>query len=170
MNEMKAVPDLPNCFADAEGVVWRLKDNTITPCKTRRLKNGYLAFNAKRPDGKWVTIYVHRAVGAAWMGTPPEGAQTRHLDGKKLNNKPDNLAWGDSRSQFLDKLRHGTTMKGTKNPAAKLNSTIAFAMREMVKAGLLQRVVAQHFGVHQTTVSDVVQGKRWNADQAATAA
>lgn len=37
---------------------------------------------------------------------PVENAETRHLDGDKVNNKPENLAWGTAKENALDRERH----------------------------------------------------------------
>lgn len=159
--EMKTVPDLPDYFAASDGTIWRLKGNTLSQVKARKLKNGYWAVNARRAVGVWETLYVHRLVAAAWHGLPPDGAMTRHLNGNKDDCTPSNLAWGDAHSNQLDKVRHGRTLKGDRSPCSKLNLQVAFAMREAVKMGVTQRVVAEHFRVSPSTVCAVVAEKRW---------
>jgi hypothetical protein len=165
--EMKIVPDATDYLAASDGTVWRLKGNTLSPVKAHRLKNGYLAVNVRKGPGDWVTRYVHHLVALAWL-PPPLPGQTvvRHLDGNKDNCTPQNLARGDSRMNAEDCKRHGRTMTGEKNPAAKLNLQIAYAMREAVKMGVKQGDVARHFRVSPGTVSDVVNERRWMPEAA----
>lgn len=166
--EMKKVPDLPDYFAASDGSVWRMKDDTLSPVKVHRLKNGYLAVNIRRGRNDWVTSYVHHLVAQAWLPAPMPGQTiVRHLDGDKDNCTPTNLERGDARQNAEDCKRHGRTLTGEKNPAAKLNAQIAFAIREAVKMGVTQRTVAEHFKVSTTTVNGVVAEKRWRAEPTA---
>ncbi|MFV2195998.1 NUMOD4 motif-containing HNH endonuclease [Nocardiopsis sp. LOL_012] len=79
----------------------RKNGEPLTPWLNR---NGYLRVALGR-DGHH---YVHRLVAAAWLGPCPEGQQTRHLDGDKLNNRAPNLAYGSNSDNLLDSVRHGT--------------------------------------------------------------
>jgi hypothetical protein len=47
----------------------------------------YLCF-----DGKRTAINVHRVVAMAFHGTR-EGLDVNHIDGDKINNRPENLEW-----------------------------------------------------------------------------
>ena len=51
---------------------------------------------------------VHQLVAGAFIGPRPEGQDTRHLDGNKLNNRAGNLAYGTRRQNILDAIAHGT--------------------------------------------------------------
>lgn len=161
LTEMRAVPDLPDYFAASDGTVWRMKGDSLTPVKAHRLKNGYLAVNARRGPGDWATLYVHRLVAAAWLGPPPDGAVTRHLNGNPDDNAPDNLRWGTHGDNTQDRIRHGRSLAGVRSPHAKLTPWVAFAIREAVKMGLTRRAVADHFGLAPSTVGEMAAGRRW---------
>jgi urease accessory protein UreH len=138
--------------------------------KARKLKNGYWACNIRRGPNDWETLYVHKMQAAAWLPPPAPGEMVRHLNGDKDDNTHLNLAHGDSRLNAQDCVRHGRTLKGERSPVAKLNHQIAFAMREAVKMGVTQRVVAEHFRVSPSTVSTVVAEKRWMPESPAAVA
>lgn len=59
--------------------------------------NGYLSFGLRLPgsDGKMKTkqIALHRLVAEAVYGPCPEGKEVNHIDGHKLNNRPENLEY-----------------------------------------------------------------------------
>lgn len=59
--------------------------------------------------------YVHQLVCEAFNGERPEGLETRHLDGDKTNNTPQNLAWGTTQENAKDRARHGTTRRGPRD-------------------------------------------------------
>lgn len=68
---------------------------------------GYLKVTLYR-DGEQHTRPVHGLVAAAFHGPRPEGLEVRHLDGDKLNNRADNLAYGTRSDNARDAVRHGT--------------------------------------------------------------
>jgi hypothetical protein len=57
------------------------------------------------------TMQVHQQVALAFIG-PAEGRQVRHLDGNRLNNKLENLAYGTPRENQND--RRDSKYKGAK--------------------------------------------------------
>ena len=50
---------------------------------------------------------VHSLVLEAFVGPRPNGMEVRHLDGKRNNNRLENLRWGTSSQNELDKQLHG---------------------------------------------------------------
>jgi hypothetical protein len=57
--------------------------------------------------GRARTELVHLLVARTFLGDPPSAdcAAVRHLDGDKLNNRVDNLAWGSRSESLLDGAR-----------------------------------------------------------------
>lgn len=81
--------------------------------KTNISPSGYPQLGFRR-DGKSRTQAVHRLVAAAFLGPRPEGQEVRHLDGNKINNRLDNLAYGTPSENSLDSIRHGTHPSASK--------------------------------------------------------
>lgn len=70
--------------------------------------DGYPSVRLTVGTGRRKRIAVHRLVAAAFLPPKPEDAtQIRHLDGNKLNNHADNLAWGDAATNAADRTAHG---------------------------------------------------------------
>lgn len=65
-------------------------------------------------DGKLTSRTVHSLVLEAFVGPRPEGAVARHLDGDRLNNSPDNLAWGTISENQYDTVLHGNNHNAAK--------------------------------------------------------
>jgi hypothetical protein len=81
--------------------------NSVTK-KLRALSDngkGYLAVSVGSSSRK----KVHRLVAAAFHG--PSDRLVRHLDGDKLNNRPQNLAYGSVSDNQLDSVEHRTHAK-----------------------------------------------------------
>jgi len=72
--------------------------------KQRTLDNGYRIVMMSK-GGKYQNKLVHRLVLAAFTGG--YGPQCRHLNGIRVDNRLENLAWGTPADNAKDQLRHG---------------------------------------------------------------
>lgn len=101
---------------------------------------------------------VHRLVLEAFVGPRPDNCEARHLDGDPSNNRLDNLAWGTKAENEADKIKHGTLLCGTANPASKLTEADVLRIRASNKR---QVDLAQAYGVSQAVISAVRLRKIW---------
>ena len=69
---------------------------------------GYPYVNLMREHKRQKTRDVHRLVLEAFVGPKPDGLVTRHLNGDRLDNRLENLAYGTYSENMADNLRHGT--------------------------------------------------------------
>lgn len=108
-------------------------------------------------------FYIHQAVCRAFHGPKPGPEyQVRHLDGDRNNNRADNLAWGTKAENEADKVRHGTTPKGERNPQAKLTERDVRAMRRLRNlTGRSYARIAAQFNVTTMTAYRAVNGECW---------
>lgn len=100
--------------------------------------HGYLQTQLRRGNVRT----VHSLVLEAHVGPCPQGMESRHLDGNKLNCRLDNLCWGTPKQNGKDKIRHGTAHSGARKAAAsrERNSDMAYhTVDEMVRAGCTSR-------------------------------
>lgn len=116
-------------------------------------------------EGKRKHVKAHVLVLEAFVGPRPSGMVGRHLDGNSSNNLLANLAWGTPSENQQDSVRHGTsygaTLKGNRNPQAKLTEDDARAILFM-KGKVSQYQIAEQFGVTQGAVSLIHTGKLWS--------
>lgn len=75
--------------------------------KQRVIVGKYLG-TALSQEGREVNRLTHHLVAAAFLGSRPEGADVRHLDGNAANNCADNLAYGTHAENMRDMVQHGT--------------------------------------------------------------
>lgn len=62
-------------------------------------------------NGTVRTTLVHRIVAFAFLGAPPaDKPMVCHADGDPSNNAVENLRWDSSSGNYLDALRHGTSV------------------------------------------------------------
>lgn len=84
-----------------------------------RILRGWLDKDGRRKvfvydESGRVERFVHVLVAEAFHGPRPEGMDTRHLNGDKTDNRPENLRFGSRSENELDKVRHGTHQNARK--------------------------------------------------------
>jgi hypothetical protein len=136
---------------------WRWAINLDAPPRvmSAKCRDGYSVVSMRR-HGKFKMEFVHLLVLEAFIGPRPEGLQGRHLNDDKSNNRLSNLAWGTPSQNMRE--RH----VNAKKPIYKLSPDGAATVRERLLAGESQSSVARSLGVHQSLVSRINSGKRWN--------
>lgn len=109
------------------------------------------------------TMPVHILICTAFHGDKPSPSMsTRHLDGIKLNNKPDNLCWGTYAENEADKRRHGRTALGGRQGIAKLTDEGVRIIRASIPYGLWNTTDAANvFGVTSHHISAIARGRGW---------
>lgn len=124
------------------------------------LRRGYHILKI-RPERKYMTISLSRAVLLAFVGPGPEGFHAAHLDGNRVNNRLPNLAWVDQSENESHKNAHGTSQSGEAHWCAKLTDAQVLEIRQEHANGVQQKVLADRFGVRQQTVSRVCRRTNW---------
>lgn len=109
--------------------------------------------------GKIKSASVHRLVAEAFIGCPPEPtAMACHKDGNPLNNTPENLYWGDPKSNAADAINHGTVQFGEKNVNAKLNPDIVRSIKADQRSST---IAAPEYGIAVSTYCRIKSGRLW---------
>lgn len=128
-----------------------------------RSQGGYLRVALCR-DGVLSSAEIHTLVLLAFVGPRPDGLETRHLDGKQLNNTIENLCYGTVQENADDRKRHGTVVPippqlGEEHYAAVLTEDDVRYIRSNLSRTNVD--LADQFGVAPTTVSAVRNAKTW---------
>lgn len=101
---------------------------------------------------------VHVVACTARNGPRPDGMDAAHTCGVKLCFNPDHLSWKTRKENEADKILHGTSQHGERNTQARLSVADIAAIRSST---LLQRELADMYGVRQGTISRIINQKRW---------
>lgn len=113
-------------------------------------------------SGKVSRPKVHRLVLEAFVGPKPAGLQACHANGIRTDNRPCNLRWDTYAGNLADRDRHGS-VKGERNGRAKLTAKDVADIRAAYVYGSSTHgttALARQYGLHQTTVCDIVNGRR----------
>lgn len=104
---------------------------------------------------------VHRLVCLTFHGNPPfSGAEAAHLDGSRTNARASNLKWCTKRENHAHKVEHGTLIKGEEHPNAKLTAAQVLEIKRRA-AAVGPSALGREFGVDETTIRDIRDGKIW---------
>lgn len=97
-----------NCdyAVSTHGRVWSCRRNRfLQPVKSNR--DGHLSITMCY-HGMQKQVYIHRLVAEMFIPNPYNLPVVRHLDGDPTNNVVYNLAWGTTKDNWEDAVRHGT--------------------------------------------------------------
>lgn len=101
---------------------------------------------------------MHRAALIIVGRTPAgRGGHTRHLCGNDRCVNPSHIVAGTGKENAADRERHGRTARGAKIPQFKLSDD---AVREIRSSPESNKVIAERFDIHPTTVGQIRNGKR----------
>jgi hypothetical protein len=159
--------DYPGYGVSAKGELWMLAKGTGRDFSPRPLKyfvhhTGY-AVARMTIDRKVVIKRLHTLVCLGFHGPcPPDKREVRHLNGIRLDNRAENLAWGTSSENHADKVLHGTDGRGEKNSRAKLTEVQVREIRALsAKAELTHEQIAAMYGVSRWTINQIVDRLKW---------
>jgi hypothetical protein len=145
MGRVKSLPrQAPLMCNDGRIITRTLKGRILTPCVNKR---GYESL-VLRHDGKNRTYEVQRLVALAFLGPRPEGHETRHLDGNRLNNRLDNLAYGTRSQNQLDVYDY----RGYHH---RLTPANVLDIRARLAVGETGRALAREYKVRDSMISAI---------------
>lgn len=126
----------------------------------QRAPNGY--GHLRTPDGKRTT--ASRAMCILANGSPKStDAEAAHNCGNGHEGcvHPQHLRWATRSENQMDRVRHGTSNRGSRHGVSKLSPVDVVGIRLMLK-GHSQRSVALEFGVSQSAIWHLSTGKTWS--------
>jgi predicted XRE-type DNA-binding protein len=136
-----------------------LKGCILKPSTSQR---GYLMVHLSK-DGKSIPKTIHKLVKTTFHGPTPEGLNVLHGDKGQKCNELSNLEFGtQEKNNGPDKVRDGTDNRGEKSVRAKLNNAQARIIKKLLKSdSMMQREIAEIFGVTEYIIADIKRGKSW---------
>lgn len=128
--------------------------------KQRKMASGYLYVTFLSPHRK--DFRVHRLVAICFLGEAPEGKPlVCHRNGKRDDNRKDNLRYDDQTGNQADCKLHGTERKGSKHGRAKISERDIPDIRNMFSEGKRDKEISDLYGVHESNIRHIRAGRTW---------
>lgn len=162
--QLREIPGWPGYWAGSDGTIWSTfpgcggRYTDVHPLAPHKDKYGYMRTSLGFYEAR-KTIPVHKLVALAFIGLRPEGMVICHRNGKKTDNRAENLSYGTAEENVEQKKAHGTFLSGERGPAAKLTDSQCRRMLRLLKAGHAQTAVAKQLGVGVSTVWAIKTGR-----------
>jgi len=136
------------------------KETRLTPVLNNR---GYLEvsvlFNKKRSK-----FSVHRLVAIAFVPGFEQSLTVNHINGDKLDNRPENLEWVTLAENTRHQWKTGLVdLRGENAPGHKLTQRQVIHIRKALRAGVSANSLAIIAGVNASTIYLIGKGKRWSS-------
>lgn len=137
--------------------------------KYQILPNGCWEWTASRNDAGYgqlnvdgVPMNASRASYIAHKGELPSHIDACHTCDNPPCVNPAHLFAGTRRVNILDARDKGRLPRGEQRAHAKLQTEDVLLIRGLVKAGIVQRAIADTFSVSVATINNIISGKAWN--------
>lgn len=125
--------------------------------------NGYMRITTQR-DGKRGPVYVHRLVALAFVSGYIPGYHVNHINGVKLDNRPENLEWVPNEQNVRHAWKSGLcNIRGENAPAARLTPPRVRAIRRLIAAGNPNNTIALAAGLSPNTIWKIANGHTWQS-------
>ena len=157
---------IPNTFGMYQvsdlGRVLRTDSGTILKAYLTGKGAGYPTVNIGRKNRK-----VHRLVAESFVPNPYNLPQVNHIDGDKTNNNASNLEWVTNRENATHAVNLGLSASGSRSVFAKLTEQEVREIRSTYKPntrGFGFKALAKRYGVSDTTIRYILNGRKWKHD------
>lgn len=105
---------------------------------------------------------IHTLVLEAFKGPRPPKMVSRHLDGVRTHNTPENLEWGTKKQNYEDSRKHKTNCEGERNGYAILTAQQVVQMRVVrAETGMPYHALGDMFNTHWSNAYLIVKGRTW---------
>lgn len=164
-SNLRSIPGFFGYFIGRDGSVWSRRhwqSDRLKQLQTRTNSEGYTTVSLQNKHRKSVPCPVHRLMLLTFVGQPVPGQECRHLNGKRCDNRLENLVWGTSTENNRDRITHGTIPRGDSHPRSKLTETIVIELRRAFHNGTYHiPTMAKRYGVNCTGISNAIRGVTW---------
>ena len=113
-------------------------------------------------DGKLKRFRVHRLVASAFIPNPNNLPFVNHKDGRKRNNKIENLEWVSCKDNTIHAFDNSFRPSGEHHYSAKLTEEQVHEVCKLIELGLTRgRVLSRLLFINKTQFDDIRSRKSW---------
>lgn len=142
---------------NGQGKHWRTRRCKGKVLSTHLQPNGYVGLSL----GSKTHFLAHQLIALAFLGPCPEGMEVCHNNGKRSDNRIENLRYDTRPGNHADCKRHGTYRNGERSYRAKLTWD---QIRKIRGSELSQLQLAKIYGVDRHTINCIINRKTWRVE------
>jgi hypothetical protein len=160
-SRVSPIPNFPGYFATDEGQILSYKRGVARIRQAHLSGSRYLILSLWN-NGVATNRSVHSLVLEAFVGPRPTPLhQVRHLNGIRIDNRLENLAWGTASENANDRKDHGTQVLGSRVGTNQLTEQDVINLRQEIVAGATLNRLAMRYNVNATTIYFAAVGINW---------
>lgn len=130
------------------------KGKILKPVST----NGYLYASFTNSEGKAKKFLVHRVVLSSFIGPCPEGKEVCHRDGRRNNNRLDNLKYGTKKENMEDAIEHGSLSGSDRSYFSRIPIASVIEAQALLNSGLSLEAITEKTSLSISDVRKAVYG------------
>lgn len=104
---------------------------------------------------------VHQLVMEAFVGPCPDGQEVAHRNGVRTDNRLANLRYATRPNNNADRILHGTTPRGERNPRNHLAEDQVREIRARLVQGARRAQLAEDYGVSYSAIKHIANRTSW---------
>jgi len=163
MTIWKDIEGWPGYMVSNEGDVASAKRGDPKILKLHTSNRGYALLTLHHDGGK-KTHALHCLVAAAFIGPKPDGMTVNHKNCDKLDNDASNLEYLTPQENIRHAAKNGRLCCGEDSHASALKADqVRWIRANYKKREFGCSKIAKAFGVHETTIRRIIQGKTWKS-------
>ena len=148
-----------------QGSVWNRRKEPMVLKPNFNPQTGYL-YTRLYLRGTETRIAIHKLVLEIFIGSCPFGCEACHNNGDRTDNRVENLRWDThlaNMAQTKGRKHPRTTLyprRGENHHRAKLTNAAVVEIREARRQGVKIKILANKYGVSESCISCIANGKR----------
>jgi len=104
---------------------------------------------------------IHRLVALHFIINDQNLPIVNHINGIKKDNRVENLEWCTDKYNRKHAVINGLMSRGESHYHSKLKDKDIPKIRQLFKNGLNQVKIGKMYGIHNSTVGDIIKQKQW---------
>lgn len=158
---LKPIPIGSGYYITEDAIVVSKKNKKTRIMQQHKRGHGYYCVSLTVEPRKSRNFNVHKLMALAFFGEA-EGREVRHLNGNKLDNNINNLKYGTTSENQMDRVVHGTSNRGSRHGMSVLTEDDVKLIKNKYSFGKYgYKRLAKDFKVSPSTIQDIIECKTW---------